>query len=534
MGFLNRWRLNGEIREQEMELAGKRLALESKMLESFDITTACVDPLDAIRDPETGELWDVLGATNDSSRLFTPAVLGMMRQASRRLANNNPFAINALENRINYIIGSGHSYVATAEPDSELAKRQQATKEGAVDCRRKRWPHDNTLAEYAEAIDVRSAEEDKQLAEVQAVIDRFIDVNDWPIRQQEITLRKDRDGECFLRFFESNNELRVRFVEPDQVATPAHDKRPFATFGIVTDPDDVETVESYWIDDEKVEASEIQHRKTNVDSNVKRGIPLLSPVRQNLKRTDTLLQNMSTVAGIQAAIALIRKHDAGTMTTQLASQSSNADVTVNNSVTGKTDYYTRYRPGTILDAPKGTDYDFPSKGIDASKLVLVIQAELRAIASRLVMPEFMLSSDASNANYASTMVAEGPSVKMFQRLQATMIQEDLDVMNRVLDMAVEAETITPELRAQVRIDVTPPQLASRNRKEEIEADTILVNNKAMSIPTLQLKNDLDPEHETELIDEQREKTKMKMDPFPLGGFRRGVQPEPEGGDDEDT
>ena len=49
----------------------------------------------------------------------------------------------------------------------------------------------------------------------------------------------------------------------------------------------------------------------------------------------------------------------------------------------------------------------------------MLQAELRAIAARLVMPEFMFTSDASNANYASTMVAEGPAVRMFERLQAT-------------------------------------------------------------------------------------------------------------------
>ena len=48
----------------------------------------------------------------------------------------------------------------------------------------------------------------------------------------------------------------------------------------------------------------------------------------------------------------------------------------------------------------------------------VLQAELRAIAARLVMPEFMFTSDASNANFASTMVAEGPAMKMFERLQA--------------------------------------------------------------------------------------------------------------------
>ena len=54
------------------------------------------------------------------------------------------------------------------------------------------------------------------------------------------------------------------------------------------------------------------------------------------------------------------------------------------------------------------EYDFPARGLDASSFVAVLQAELRAIAARLVMPEFMFTSDASNANYASTMVAEGP------------------------------------------------------------------------------------------------------------------------------
>jgi hypothetical protein len=47
-----------------------------------------------------------------------------------------------------------------------------------------------------------------------------------------------------------------------------------------------------------------------------------------------------------------------------------------------------------------------------ASFVAVLHAELRAIASRLVMPEFMLTSDASNGNYASTMVAEGPAMRM--------------------------------------------------------------------------------------------------------------------------
>ena len=57
------------------------------------------------------------------------------------------------------------------------------------------------------------------------------------------------------------------------------------------------------------------------------------------------------------------------------------------------------------------------------------------------MPEFMLSSDASNANYSSTMVAEGPAMRMFQRLQAEQVADDLQVMWRVVANAVAAGPI---------------------------------------------------------------------------------------------
>jgi len=45
-----------------------------------------------------------------------------------------------------------------------------------------------------------------------------------------------------------------------------------------------------------------------VDGNVRRGLPLFLPVEKNLRRAEKLLRNMSAVAAIQSAIALIRKH----------------------------------------------------------------------------------------------------------------------------------------------------------------------------------------------------------------------------------
>ncbi len=295
---------------------------------------------------------------------------------------------------------------------------------------------------------------------VQAVIDEFVRLNHWHQRQQEIVRRKDRDGECFLRLFlAADGVTHVRFVEPAQVATPLDRlPDPSARFGIQTDPQDVETVLGYWIDGRLVDAAQIQHRKANVDANMKRGLPLFFPVRKNLRRAEKLLRNMSIVAEIQSAIAVIRKH--GTVTAAGLEQfvAGQADRSVTNRSTGQTSRFQRYAPGTILDAVAGTDYEFPAAGIDAGRYVAVLQAELRAIASRLVMPEFMLTSDASNANYSSTMVAEGPAVKMFDRLQHEMLADDMEVLWRVMRHAVESGRLPADSLARWTSAASRPRL----------------------------------------------------------------------------
>ncbi len=247
----------------------------------------------------------------------------------------------------------------------------------------------------------------------------------------------------------------------------------------------------YYIDGQWVDAAGIQHRKANVDANVKRGLPLFYPVRKNLRRADKLLRNMSVVAGIQSAIAIIRKHASGTRSSVQQFVQAQADATLPNP-TGRASHFQRYAPGTILDAFAGTEYEFPVAAIDASRYVAVLQAELRAIASRLVMPEFMLTADASNANYSSTMVAEGPAVRMFERLQHDMIEDDVQVMWRVLGHAVQSGRLRREALAAVNVQCLPPPLAVRDRLKEVQADRILVQSGAMSVQTMAARNGLDP------------------------------------------
>ncbi len=419
-----------------------------------------VDPHEAYADTP-GE-WLALGSGGTATASLPFAneqQLGELRAQCRSLAVENEFAINGHENRVSFLVGPGHTYRATAKKGRTAA------------------------VELA--------------GQVQDVLDGFVADNLWHRRQQEIVRRYDRDGEVFLRFFATGDgQTRVRFVEPGQVATPkelAGDSA--ASFGIQTEPDDVETPISYYVDGSPVDAAEIQHRKANVDVNVKRGLPLFYPVRKNLRRAEKLLRNMSVVAEIQSAIALVRKHRGGTRASVQQFATAQADVSITSPTSGQTTNFRRFGPGTILDSHGGIEYDFPASGLDAANFVTILQAELRAIASRLVMPEFMLTSDASNANYASTMVAEGPAMRMFARLQAELVRDDLHVMRRVLENAVAAGVLPQTALTEIEVQAAPPMLAVRDPLEEAQALRIEYQCGILSPQTWSQRRGLDYDQE---------------------------------------
>jgi capsid protein len=440
--------------------AGARI--ERKLLEAYyDLWDSFVDPREAFWDDAGG--WLPLGVAGGVGPGVRPAIVNEqqlceLRAECRQLAASNEFAINGHENRISYLVGSGHTYRATIRK--------------------------------GRAANARLA------AQVQEVLDEFLRANKWQRRQQEIVRRLDRDGEAFLRFFvDAQGATQVRFVEPDQVVTPSDQAAdPAASFGVLTDAADVESVLAYYVDAAPIDAAQIQHRKANVDGNVKRGLPLFFPVRKNLRRADKLLRNMSVVAEIQSAIALIRKHQGGIRSGVQQFAAAQTDVTLTQA-SGRTTSFRRFGPGTILDAPGGIEYDFPAAGLDAGNFVAVLQAELRAIASRLVMPEFMLTSDASNANYSSTMVAEGPAMRMFARLQADLVNDDLEVMWRVVKNAVRADCLPADALSQIEIQVSPPSLATRDQKQEAEVSQIEYQNGILSPQTWCRRRGLDYDQE---------------------------------------
>ena len=130
------------------------------------------------------------------------------------------------------------------------------------------------------------------------------------------------------------------------------------------------------------------------------------------------------------------------------------------------------------------------------------------------MPEFMLTSDASNANFASTMVAEGPALRMFSRLQADQINDDLEVMWRVVGNAVAAGRLPAEATTEIDIQVSPPSLAVRDQREEAEVSRIEYESGILSPQTWCQRRGLDYDQEQTNLAQHAARTRALVSLMP--------------------
>lgn len=485
-----------------------------RLAEAIDLAQSMIDPMEAYRDGD--ETWLPMGSgftgggtTGPSGNmrlgLLTSGFdseleLSMARDEMRYLAGTNPFAINAHENRISYIVGDGHTYDVAVKHTRAMKRAKKAqkaaerAKEQAENDRLRKAqfglagegvddlpppPKNGTKDGAADDVDAEAEAAESAADQAQEIVDSFVDENDWHARQQETVYRLDRDGEVFLRLFPgADGMLRVRFVEPGHVTTPMEKMNdPTVRFGIQFDPEDAETALGYWIKGEYVEAQFIQHRKAStVDRTTPRGVPLMFGVRQYLRRAAKNVLNISAKIDVISAIALIRKH-AGTKAGVGSTVSSTAQYQQVDARSGQTTYARRFTPGTILDAPNTVEYEAPSvDGVD--QLAAGVALNLRTIASRLVMPEFMLTSDASNANYASTMVAEGPSVKSFERLQKRQSCWDVELLWKAMEAGGMGDAVEQKKKFEIRVGM--PTIISRDDKAKAEENKIYFDDGILS------------------------------------------------------
>ncbi|MDP2899145.1 MAG: phage portal protein [bacterium] len=394
-----------------------------------------------------------------------PQSLTEMRKVSRSLALLNSHYKGMLRNYVTYVIGTGIALTPS-------------------------W---------------KSASADQQ----KHLWDMFTAKNNWTLRQKEIVYRAFRDGEVFLRFFGEGERMKIRFIEPEYVMDP-QDKYPY---GIETDPEDAEKVEAYHysLDGQSVEripADDVQHIKLSVDSSAKRGVPYLLAEITTVKDVDTFIRHLLQYIKVSTAVVLVRKYSGMSPTAVKEHVAGMQHGTRYDSKKGKDVPYQYIEPGTFFDISDKQSLEWQSPQLDARPLLEGYRLLMLKLSAGSNQTEPMVSGDASNANYSSSMVAEAPPIKSFEDWQQFFGGHFVNIFRRVVRLS-ETDEDQPGFKAARNV--------SRDRLSDAKADEVLAVHGVMSTQTWRGREGLDPDVEKENL--QNEVAEM------LGPKRKSVTAE---------
>jgi len=208
-----------------------------------------------------------------------------------------------------------------------------------------------------------------------------------------------------------------------------------------------------------------------------------------------LERNVGTGAAVLSAIIGIREHAAGISQSSVRGMNqANAyrRVTTSTPAGSQTLNIQKMQPGSWLDVGSGRKYHpspLANQGVGQS-VVTIEQALLRSVGGNWCMPEYMISGDASNANYSSTLVAESPFVKFCKRRQKVWCAIESAMFWKVIAIAARAGRFRQwgvwevgELEKLVELQVRGPIVEARDRPAETNRRAILYNAGGISLET---------------------------------------------------
>lgn len=456
-----------KMRSYARELRDAEMRLDKMLVEAQQVVMDSSSPMADYWNEMSDSEWLPVGQSYLDGCCFpfsTEEQLAKARRRCRKLATCNPYAKNMINNLLNFVVGgNGHTYEFSPMEDAVTDKAAARLARMA-----NRW------------------------------LKTLLQRNRWRLMEREAFCRVHRDGEAFIRSHRLSTGMTVfRFVEPSEVETPDRlSSDADVQFGVRYHHDDDQLPIAYFISGEEVSALDVQHRKNEVDFSSPRGVSTLFTIEPNLERAQKLLKNMSVVVQIQSAIAMIRRHAKASPRQAENFSASRALLERTNAITGKIDRYSKLPAGAVIDVTGDVEYDFPATGLDPSRPIEVLQAELRAVASSKGMPEFMIGSDASNANYSSTLVAESPATKMFQREQSDLMDHNRQLIIEAAEYAVTRGRLPADVMDALELVITPPSVTSHDPAAQAQTNQIYHEMRAKSLKTIQQEIGLDVENET--------------------------------------
>jgi hypothetical protein len=417
------------------------------------------------------------------------ADLAQIRGIARFCASSYETGINALENLVSFVLGKGFVYKAISRGESDAP--------------------------------------DALLKAVDKAIEEFHEANKWEgDLETEIVIRSDRDGECFAWMRDDGGPM-VTLIEPDYITEPAdccklndliecHDADWF--LGVGASPMHLDNAKGYfaqWPSNRvgMIPHTRMVHIKCNVDRMIKRGLSSFYPVWQTLEKAAKLTDSTIHGSTIQSRIALIKKHMAGTSRDAIESGRTSRTVATSSYNTPsryKTDSYEDWSRGGKIIGTAGFDYMYGPLGQSGAPAFMdVVGAAMRIVGSRWQMPEYMISGDASNANYASTLVSGGPFERATSRRQAFYRRHCLAIHWQALDVWCKAGRFRKlginslgELKSviDIQVDCEPSSVNDPQVQHTINKD--LQTAGVMSKATFADRNGLDYAAEQEKIEKE--------------------------------
>ncbi len=356
---------------------------------------------------------------------------------------------------------------------------------------------------------------------VKEVWKEFWKVNKMVLRKKEIVRRTMRDGEVFLIYFDDGDIIKIRFMNPALIADPDNKAMISGNIndGIETDKNDIEEVLNYYYKNKPIPADSIQHLKIMVDSDVLRGRSYYEPILPLLSMYKKWMMDRMKLNEIRNTVALIKKVK-GTPT-QTANVATDYPTLQKKNPDG-TSLHRAPKDISVITTNQNIDYELKSPNLQAADVQKDGRALLLSIAAGSGMPEFMVTSDASNSNYASTMVAEGPGVMEFEDWQDYFAEAFRDMFARVIEHAIKnnrvpafENIIEKEVQSDGTIkettirkpistecSITFPDLVSRDIEKETKAYILQANQGWLSNATASSNLDLNYEDEQRMIDRQ--------------------------------
>jgi capsid protein len=466
-----------DILRNKLQTARLKAHYERLVHERLTHLTEASGPSPVSEDPGR---WLLLG---DAARGLDESQRTDARSKARHLVATNPHARNILRLLESYVTGPGLQL--------ELRRR-------------------STTSEATRTLPASGSLSDGELHRAQELWREFLDANERHYSHREHARRSWRDGECFVRkFANAGGSLRdpargasglhwppaVRFVDPEAIGgTPEHPD----SHGILTDARDVEQPRAYLRIDpatgtllERIDAAEVLHTRVGVDSNQKRGVTIFTPVLEMLDCFNKWVETELLARKLQSSIVLWRKVQGSPQQAQAVADGM-ASGSVHEPGYGGV-RRERIRPGTILTTNHATEIQFLQPNTNFGDAVPLGRMLLLCAAAGAGLPEFMLTSDASNANFASTMVAEGPAVKLFQSEQQFFAAEFTRLWRWVMADAVAQGLLPAGSLTRVEPQWSFPQLVNRDRPRERLADVRLVESRVLSRAEVARRDGADPE-----------------------------------------